>query len=195
MRLQTMRNPGYRTRAVETREERMKRPIRHCYWVAPDRLLAGEYPRNPDEESSRDKMAALKGAGIDSFIDLTEDGELRPYAQWAAPAGHARFPIPDLGVPASPKRTAAALDAIDERIAAGGTVYVHCWGGVGRTGLVVGCWLARRLGSGRKGFARLQELWRSNPKSQTRRSPETDEQRRYVANWREERPAGGEDGR
>lgn len=44
-------------------------------------------------------------------------------------------------------------------------------------------------------FTRLQELWRSNPKSRTRRSPETDEQRRYVANWREKPQTGGEDGR
>lgn len=173
----------------------MKRPIAHCYWVVPGKLLAGEYPRNLDEESSPGKMAALKGAGVDAFIDLTEEGELRPYVQWAAPAGHMRFPIADLGVPASPERTAAALDAIDERMAAGGTVYVHCWGGVGRTGLVVGCWLARRLGSGRTALARLRELWRSNPKSQTRRSPETGEQIEYVENWREERPAGGGGGR
>ncbi len=26
---------------------------------------------------------------------------------------------------------------------ANGAVYVHCWGGVGRTGTVVGCWLLR----------------------------------------------------
>ena len=35
------------------------------------------------------------------------------------------------------------LDAIDKDIADGRTVYVHCWGGIGRTGMVIGCWLVR----------------------------------------------------
>ena len=34
------------------------------------------------------------------------------------------------------------LDDIDATRAHCGAVYVHCWGGVGRTGtLVIGCWL------------------------------------------------------
>lgn len=35
----------------------------------------------------------------------------------------------------------AILDAIDR--AAGSIVYVHCWGGHGRTGTVAGCYLVR----------------------------------------------------
>ena len=38
---------------------------------------------------------------------------------------------------------ASILDAIDAALDGGKTVYVHCWGGVGRTGTVVGCWLVR----------------------------------------------------
>jgi protein-tyrosine phosphatase len=32
--------------------------------------------------------------------------------------------------------------AIDERA----TEYVHCWGGIGRTGTVVGCWMVQEAG-------------------------------------------------
>ena len=35
------------------------------------------------------------------------------------------------------------LDEIDGAILNGKTVYVHCLGGIGRTGTVVGCYLVR----------------------------------------------------
>ena len=34
------------------------KPIENCYWVVPGLLLAGEYPRNYDEESSQAKVMA-----------------------------------------------------------------------------------------------------------------------------------------
>ena len=75
------------------------------------------------------------------------------------------------------------LDTIDEQLAAGRTVYVHCWGGVGRTGVIVGCWLARHGRRGEEALERLRELWRRNPKSLHRRSPERAEQEEYVRRW------------
>ena len=63
------------------------RPIENCYWVILGKLLAGEYPRNVDEESSRPKLAALTGAGISAFIDLTKEGDLPP-----TPSGWKRRP-------------------------------------------------------------------------------------------------------
>ena len=52
-----------------------------------------------------------------------------------------RFPIKDVNVP-EPATLEAVLDNIvrSERKAA-----VHCWGGVGRTGMVIGCYLVRAL--------------------------------------------------
>ena len=166
------------------------RPIEHCYWVAtgelPGRLLAGEYPRNKDEASSRVKLAQLVAAGVTAFIDLTESDEgLAPYAQLLDGASHQRFPIRDVSVPGTPELTIAALDAIDQHLAEGRTVYVHCWGGVGRTGTIIGCWLARHGELGDAALERLGELWQANPKSCYRQSPETGEQRRYVRDWRE----------
>ena len=53
-----------------------------------------------------------------------------------------RRPIDDLGIPTH-EDLVTTLDEIDRLLEDGRTVYVHCWGGVGRTGLVVGAWLIR----------------------------------------------------
>jgi hypothetical protein len=172
------------------------RPIPYCYWVASD-LLAGEYPRNPDRESSLAKLGRLIGAGVTLFVDLTEEDEstpagspLQPYADLlrelaADRAHHRRFPIRDVSVPSDPDLVIRALDAIDAERVRGGLPYVHCLGGIGRTGTIVGCWLARHGHPGDSALRRLAELWAANPKSRHARSPESEAQERYVRNWRE----------
>lgn len=168
----------------------MERPIRYCYWVEPGKLLAGEYPREIDDEASVPKVRALTDAGVTTFIDLTEEGEiygepLKPYAHLAPGAAHRRFPIEDMCTPASPEGVTAALDAIDRTIERGGIAYVHCLGGIGRTGTIVGCWLVRHGHTGNRALARLAELWRSNPKSSWQpHSPQTKAQCDYVCGWR-----------
>jgi len=132
-------------------------PIPDPYWVKPGQLLAGEYPRNLDDASSRIKLRRLLKAGVTFFLDLTEAGEssLEPYADLlqaeAAALGrvaeHRRLSIPDVSVP-SVAHMRRILDTIDAQLAAGKMVYVHCWGGVGRTATVVGCHLVRHGLSG-----------------------------------------------
>jgi len=51
------------------------KPIPDSYWVNPGQLLAGEYPRNLDDASSRVKLQRLLEAGVTFFLDLTEAGE------------------------------------------------------------------------------------------------------------------------
>lgn len=171
--------------------EETPRPIPQCYWVLPRQFLAGEYPRNIDAPSSQEKIAALVCAGVSAFIDLTQENEgLLPYAQLleahqAKGVLHQRFPIQDVSVPHSPAQTTTILDAIDGHLQQGRLVYLHCMGGIGRTGLIVGCWLARHGFQGPPALARLRELWRQCPKSAHRRSPETTEQERYILTWKE----------
>ncbi len=63
---------------------------------------------------------------------------------------------------------------------------MHCWGGIGRTGTVVGCYLVHRGLTGEAALARLAAWWRTVPKSALYpRSPQTDEQVAYVLGWRE----------
>lgn len=51
------------------------------------------------------------------------------------------------------------LGLIDEAMAADRPVYVHCWGGVGRTGTVIGCHIAQRGLDGDAALQRLRELF------------------------------------
>lgn len=161
----------------------MNRPIKYCYWVSPGKLLAGEYPRDRDPASSKQKLRSLMDSGVTTFIDLTQVGELDPYLAMIGSASHQRFPIRDGSIPSAQARTIATLDAIDSHLADGRCVYVHCWGGIGRTGLIVGCWLARHGLKGPAALSRLQELWQHNPKSAWARSPETPAQERYILDW------------
>jgi len=166
----------------------MQQPIENCYWVVPGKFLAGEYPRNKDEESSLVKIDTLISAGVTSFIDLTEEDEnLLPYTALLEKASHERFPIRDVSAPNSPGITVTILDTIDRHIRKERVVYLHCWGGVGRTGVIVGCWLARHGLNGQSALLRLRELWRQCRKSTFRKSPETKEQESYILNWKEDR--------
>jgi protein-tyrosine phosphatase len=74
------------------------------------------------------------------------------------------------------------LDDIDEARETGATVYVHCWGGVGRTGTVIGCWLVRHGLDGGDAIERIAELRREIPGA--RPSPETPGQIALVKNWK-----------
>jgi ADP-ribosylglycohydrolase/protein-tyrosine phosphatase len=173
----------------------LKPPIDESFWILPGRLLAGEYPRTTDSDGSILKLEALFAAGVRAFIDLTTDADrLIPYAALLnevldGKAQRYAFPIPDVSIPTSDDLTQAALDLMDTKLAAGETVYVHCWGGIGRTGTIVGCWLARHGHHGDAALSRLAELWTSCPKSQRRDSPETEAQRHYIREWQPFRTA------
>ena len=63
--------------------------------------------------------------------------------------------------------------AIDEAMSAGKAVYVHCWGGVGRTGTVVGCWLVRHGRTGEQALEQIATWWTGMEKAyRIPRSPE-----------------------
>jgi hypothetical protein len=168
-------------------------PIPNSYWVIPSRLLAGEYPAAFGEERIRRRLDAFLEAGLDTFINLTGGNELPDYA----PALRERaayhdkkvavlpFPIADFGLPSRQQMT-ALLDAIDQSLEAGRNIYLHCWGGIGRTGTVVGCFLVRRGLSGDQALAQIEAWWENDPRHAIHpRSPETDEQLDFVRAWHE----------
>jgi protein-tyrosine phosphatase len=148
--------------------------VRNAYWVEPGRLLAGDHPRAENAD-------ALVAAGVTAFVDLTQPDEIDPYVDLFDGAVHHRMPVGNFGVPSDDEMT-ATLDLLDDLLADGHVVYVHCWAGVGRTGTVVACHLVRHGMSGRAALARLAELREAIGRHDL--SPEMPEQRALVERWR-----------
>ena len=184
-------NPGLHESVEEPSEEIP--PPGDSYWVLPGKLLAGPYPGAKAKKEAEAKLAAFLDLGVSCFVDLTEEGEgppLHPYGELlrtiAAKRGdsvrYVRIPIPDVTVPLS-WQMKAILATLHSAIAEGETVYLHCWGGVGRTGTVVGCLLVEGGAPPEVALDTLREL-RQHTQRAHRVSPETEAQRILVESWR-----------
>lgn len=175
-----------------------KLPFYHAYWVIPGKFMAGYYPSSRDAKRAKEKLRALLECGIRCFVSLMEENEenhagkrFAPYEeeleQLAAPMEAQvtciRIPIEDMSVP-SRSTMRGILDVIDSAIYRGCPVYVHCRGGRGRTGTVVGCYLARHgMASGEAIFEKILELRRRSDPAVSQPSPETESQRAMVLSW------------
>jgi protein-tyrosine phosphatase len=170
-------------------------PIPDSYWLIPGALLAGEYPGTYVEADTREKLAKFLDAGIRTFINLTEPRELTSYehilrdlsSERGIETTHVRQSIRDYSTPRERAQMIKILATIRSEIAAGRAVYVHCWGGIGRTGTVVGCWLVEQGLTGDEALIRIAELRDGIPDSRVR-SPVSDEQCRYVREWLRKEP-------
>jgi protein-tyrosine phosphatase len=158
-------------------------PIRSSYWAA-DGLLAGEYPGSWDGGAALRRLRAFADCDVSVFVDLTHPADgLEPYEMLLEPtARRLAHPIVDMGTTTVPHMT-RILDDVDEARAAGLTVYVHCWGGRGRTGTVVGCWLMRHGLDHGDAIGRIARL-RRDVEDAHAPSPETAAQRAMVTGWK-----------
>ena len=163
----------------------LDRPLPNSYWVVPNRVLAGEYPGALDEAEAQLRLSRLMDAGINSFIDLTEDGELPPYRHLLPlHTEYLRSAIVDTCVPNNLSQTRELLTAMSDAMARGRGVYVHCRAGIGRTGLIIGCFLADQEASGRAALKILNRLWRQSGRAASwPQIPQTAEQADYIRRW------------
>ncbi len=156
-------------------------------------MLAGGYPAAHSDIEARARLARFLDAGVRTFVDLTEESEpLRNYDDVLGPLSaergisckHLRFAIPNRGVP-SADLLAQVMTTIRQEIDEGRPVYVHCWGGIGRTGTIIGCWLVEQGMSGEEALGQIAHL-RRDTADRFQASPETDEQRRCICEWKRE---------
>jgi len=163
----------------------LDRPLPNSYWVIPGRLLAGEHPIGPEEAQARARLEQLSQAGIDCYIDLTEPDEQPEYRHLLPQRiEYLRFAIVDTRVPNNVSQTRALLAAIRAALARERRVYVHCLAGIGRTGLVMGCFLAEEEQDGKSAIKRLNRLWLQSARAQAwPKVPQTAEQTDYIRHW------------
>lgn len=170
------------------------RPFENTYWVKPGLFLAGCYPGAPCPTLIEKRLSALLDAGVRTIISLMEDGETysdgRPFVRYEkdfyAKAAERQLSVvwhncavPDFGLP-PPEKMRDILNRLTAAMQEEEAVYLHCWGGKGRTGTVVGCWLAENGET--EPLAKLSYLRRVCANA-NEASPETPEQCRMVKMW------------
>ncbi len=143
-------------------------------------------------------------AGIESVINVMEEEEVLeheagehylPYEDMLESLGEerdliveiARYGIEDGTAPPEPEM-AMIIDSIDAEIdGRDSPTFVHCSDGNGRTGMVVGCYLARHgIANGKEALAKIKELRAPFPELAGKRSPANMVEEKFVLRWKED---------
>jgi len=170
------------------------------YPIGPGTLFGGEYPGDRKPNFARAGILALVKLGVRTFIDLTSPHDhMEPYEGLLTELGketgtelrRIAASIPDMGVPDTEEVMSSIMDVVRESITSGPAVYIHCWGGIGRTGTVVGCWLHECGLGADDALERVQHLYTTHVlKAKDIRypeSPQTREQKDYIRSWNGDR--------
>jgi protein-tyrosine phosphatase len=178
------------------KESLLKKPFERSFAVFPNWLWGGAYPGDSDPSILQNKMRGLADCGVQAVFNLMEkdetdyDGKLFvPYhKEFMAVTGtgnshYSNLPIPDDGIVNAPIMS-QYLDQIHAAVAQTPT-FVHCWGGRGRTGTVLGCFLVDAgLATGPESLLylrRIRILYKDV--KATWPAPQTRQQQMMVLNW------------
>jgi len=128
----------------------MTGPTDTSNWVIKPRLIVGAYPGDKETKKATEKLTNILNLGVDTFIVLQTDDELKKFVPYKDIAidikkkitksdedtlDFLKFPILD-GWVANDMETLKFVDQVINLITCGKTIYMHCWGGHGRGGLI-----------------------------------------------------------
>jgi hypothetical protein len=179
---------------VVIKPEEVARPIPNSYWVKLGSVMAGEYPGNSYPHQTESRINRFLSLGVNAFLDLTQEDELDPYEgilkssseRLGVETYYRRMSIRDMDIPASNQVMVEILNQIDQWVMERRKIYIHCWGGIGRTGTVVGCYLVSHGLQGSAALKHVQLLYSQMSAEKIRHhpeSPQTIPQKAFVRNW------------
>ena len=121
------------------------------HWIRdarPHRLAMMARPRSGDWLA--DEIRHWKDAGLTVVASLLEAHEVRELELADEPSlcqqvgiEFLSFPIRDRGVPGSMRDAGTFIDSLQAKLITGGAMGVHCRAGIGRSGLIAACLLAK----------------------------------------------------
>lgn len=148
-------------------------------------VWAGEYPVwDWDDSIGRMQIQLFTDFGINFFIDLTESGEMPPYAQFLSPSIECyRLHIPNRGTPAAVEDVVRLFQVIECTLSDKPftNIYIHCLGRVGRTGTIVACYyIYFKQMAADEALAEMRRMFSSHERANWMSVPETEAQIDFI---------------
>jgi len=144
--------------------------LSNFYWVLENEIAgmalptsagAALYLQNPEAaalEELRRETAELRRRGVGAVVTLTEEPlDSRELAKAGLPYLH--IPIPDMTAP-TPSQIEEFMQFARQNIEEGRPVVLHCYGGSGRTGTMIACYLVHK---GRAAKEAIRQVRRIHP--------------------------------
>lgn len=167
----------------------MYKPIEYSYQVSPN-VFAGEHPLFDIYKSSiRGNIPMLLKFGITVFLDLTQSYEVPEYASFLpSDVQRISFPIRNFDVPSSVESVMNLFRRLEQLIheRPHAKLYIHCHGGVGRTGTIVACYyIYFEHFSFEESLDKMKRKYAQSPRSRIMDAPETQSQVEFVRRFAE----------
>lgn len=167
----------------------MYKPIEYAYQVGRN-VFAGEHPLfDIYKRSAKGNIPALLRFGITVFLDLTQSYEIPEYASFLPPnVQKISFPIRNCDVPSSVESVIGLFRRLEQLLHEhpNAKLYIHCHGGVGRTGTIVACYYIyfEHL-SFEKALDKMRRQYAQSPRSKFMNAPETKSQVEFIKTFAE----------
>lgn len=186
-------------------------PTDESNWVLPGRLMVGAFPGVPEDDENDRVLSSILGVGVTTFVCLQREYDprateqqwrsgvsLRPYFEKAVEIAawmdrndddvykrqlsFIHFGIEDCSVGEDHAVTNFAVELAERLRSTNEIIYLHCWGGHGRTGTIV-CLLLHLLYGldDRSAFLRCQLVHDTRRIPIAVGSPQTQRQRDQVS--------------